>query len=127
MPPESTAALVPPTFGGGGVTHAEMGELLRVLGSGDPAVAVTLAMHSHLVAAQVWRHHHGIDAEPFLRKVAGGAIAISTGASDWVASNGTATKVDGGFLSTPARLPRVAARSVTCSSRASTGPTPSPR
>jgi alkylation response protein AidB-like acyl-CoA dehydrogenase len=93
----ATAALVPPTFGGSGATHAEMGEILRVLGAGDPAVAVTLAMHSHLVAAQVWRHHHGIDAEPFLRKIAGGAIAISTGASDWVASNGTATKVDGGF------------------------------
>jgi acyl-CoA dehydrogenase len=92
-----TAALVPSAFGGSGVTHAEMGEILRVLGAGDPAVAVTLAMHSHLVAAQVWRHHHGIDAEPFLRKVAAGAIAISTGASDWIASNGTAAKVEGGF------------------------------
>ncbi|HVM66640.1 MAG TPA: acyl-CoA dehydrogenase family protein [Acidimicrobiales bacterium] len=92
-----TAALVPRVFGGAGVTHAEMGEILRVLGASDPAVAVTLAMHSHLVAAQVWRHQHGIDAEPFLRKVAAGAIAISTGASDWIASNGTATKVEGGF------------------------------
>jgi acyl-CoA dehydrogenase len=74
-----------------------MGQILRLLGAGDPAVGVTLAMHSHLVAAQVWRHRHGIDAEAFLRKVASGAIAISTGASDWVASNGTATRVEGGF------------------------------
>ena len=100
-----TAALVPPTFGGAGATHAEMGEILRVLGAGDPAVAVTLAMHCHLVAAQVWRHQHGFDAEPFLRKVAGGAIAISTGASDWVASNGTATKVDGGFRVSARKAP----------------------
>ncbi len=92
-----TAALVPRDFGGAGATHADMGEILRVLGAHDPAVAVTLSMHAHLVAAQVWRHHHGLDAEAFLRKVAGGAIAISTGASDWVASNGTAVKVDGGF------------------------------
>jgi acyl-CoA dehydrogenase len=100
-----TAALVPPAFGGAGATHAEMGEMLRVLGAGDPAVAVTLAMHSHLVAAQVWRHHHGIDAEPFLRKIAGGAIAISTGASDWIGSNGRATRVDGGFRVTARKAP----------------------
>jgi acyl-CoA dehydrogenase len=101
----ATAALVPSAFGGAGATHAEMGEILRVLGAGDPAVAVTLAMHSHLVAAQVWRHHRGIDAEPFLRKIAAGAIAVSTGASDWIASNGTATKVDGGFRVSARKAP----------------------
>jgi alkylation response protein AidB-like acyl-CoA dehydrogenase len=92
-----TAALVPTEFGGGGVTHAEMGNILRVLGRHDPATAVTLSMHTHLVAAQVWRHKHGIDAEKVLRAVAGGAILVSTGASDWIPSNGTATKVDGGY------------------------------
>jgi alkylation response protein AidB-like acyl-CoA dehydrogenase len=100
-----TAALVPTAFGGAGATHAEMGEILRMLGAIDPAVAVTLAMHSHLVAAQVWRHHHGIDAEPFLRKIAAGAIAISTGASDWIASSGTARKVDGGFVVSARKAP----------------------
>lgn len=92
-----TAALVPHEFGGGGATHAEMGDILRHVGRHDPATAVTLSMHSHLVAAQVWRHYHGIDAEAVLRKVAGGAILVSTGASDWIPSNGTARKVDGGF------------------------------
>jgi len=92
-----TAALVPEEFGGGGASHADMGAVLRVLGRHDGPTAVTLSMHSHLVAAQVWRHHHGIDAEKVLRKVAEGAILISTGASDWVSSNGTARKVDGGF------------------------------
>lgn len=92
-----TAALVPTAFDGGGATHTETGAILRELGRHDPATAVTLSMHSHLVAAQVWRHHHGMDAEAVLRKVASGAILISTGASDWVGSSGHARKVDGGF------------------------------
>lgn len=93
-----TAALVPPEFGGGGASHADMGEILRTLARHDPSTAVTLSMHSHLAAAQVWRQRHGIDAEKVLRKVGEDrAILISTGASDWVSSNGTATKVDGGF------------------------------
>jgi acyl-CoA dehydrogenase len=100
-----TAALVPGEFGGAGMTHAEIGQILRVLGASDPAVGVTLAMHSHLVAAQVWRHRHGIDAGAFLRKVASGAIAISTGASDWVASNGTAARVAGGFRVSARKAP----------------------
>ncbi|MGB8858956.1 MAG: acyl-CoA dehydrogenase family protein, partial [Ilumatobacteraceae bacterium] len=93
-----TAALVPPEFGGGGASHTDMGDILRALGRHDPSTAVALSMHCHLVAAQVWRHRHGIDAEKVLRKVGDdGAILISTGASDWVASNGAATKVAGGF------------------------------
>lgn len=93
-----TSALAPAEFGGGGASHAEMGQILRELAQCDPAVAVTLSMHSHLVAAQVWRHKHGIDAEKVLRKVGDDrAILISTGASDWIPSNGTATKVEGGY------------------------------
>ncbi|MEV0709293.1 acyl-CoA dehydrogenase family protein [Nocardia aurea] len=91
------AALVPTEFGGGGATHREAGEILRELGRHDPATAVTFAMHSHLVATQVWRHKHGADATPVFRKVADGAILVSTGASDWVGSSGTAERVDGGY------------------------------
>ena len=93
-----TSALVPVEFGGGGASHADMGRILRELGRLDPATAVTLSMHSHLLAAQVWRHHHGLDAEKVFRKVVDDcAILVSTGASDWIGSNGTATRVDGGF------------------------------
>jgi acyl-CoA dehydrogenase len=93
-----TSALVPAEFGGGDASHAEMGQILRELGRLDPATAVTLSMHSHLLAAQVWRHHHGIDAEKIFRKVVDdGAILISTGASDWIGSNGTTRRVDGGY------------------------------
>lgn len=92
------SAMVPKEFGGGGATHEEMGQVLRQLGRFDPAAAVTLSMHTHIVATQVWRHHHGLDAEKLFRKVAGEqAMLISTGASDWVRSNGTARKVEGGF------------------------------
>jgi alkylation response protein AidB-like acyl-CoA dehydrogenase len=93
-----TSALVPEEFGGGGVTHSDLGAILRELGRYDGPTAVALAMHSHLVAAQVWRHKHGLDASAVLRKVGEGkAVLISTGASDWLASNGTAEKVDGGY------------------------------
>src|ERR1700728_4523435 len=101
-----TSALVPVEFGGGGVSHAEMGAVLRELGRYDPATAVTLSMHAHLVATQVWRHHHGMDAEKVLRKVADDhAILISTGASDWVGSNGSAERVDGGFKVSARKVP----------------------
>lgn len=92
-----TSALVPADLGGGGASHVEMGRILRVLGRFDPATAVTLSMHSHLVAAQVWRHNHGQDATAVFDKVVGGGFLISTGASDWVGSNGTAQRVDGGY------------------------------
>ncbi len=93
-----TSALVPAEFGGGGATYAEMGAILRELARHDPSTAVTLSMHSHLVAFQVWRHRHGMDAEAVFRKVVDGpAVLVSTGASDWMSSNGTAVKVDGGY------------------------------
>ncbi|MEV0248037.1 acyl-CoA dehydrogenase family protein [Nocardia sp. NPDC050712] len=92
-----TAALVPVEFGGGGATHAEMGAVLRELGRHDASTAVAFAMHSHLVATQVWRHHSGQDASAVFGKVAAGAILVSTGASDWVGSNGRAVRVEGGY------------------------------
>jgi acyl-CoA dehydrogenase len=55
-------------------------------------------MHAHLVATQVWRHRHGLDATKVFRKVVDDrAVLISTGASDWVASSGRARRVEGGF------------------------------
>lgn len=100
-----TRALVPVELGGGGASHADLGAALRALARIDPSAAVTLSMHSHLVAFQVWRHHHGQDATPVLGKVAAGAILVSTGASDWVGSNGTAEKVDGGYRVSARKAP----------------------
>jgi alkylation response protein AidB-like acyl-CoA dehydrogenase len=101
-----TGALVPSELGGGGASHAEMGQVLRELGRLDPSTAVSLSMHSHLVAAQVWRHKHGMDAEKILRRVAGDrAVLISTGASDWVGSNGSAQQVEGGYRVSARKTP----------------------
>ncbi|WP_245721787.1 acyl-CoA dehydrogenase family protein [Nocardia crassostreae] len=75
-------ALVPAEAGGGGASHRDIGDVLRELGRHDPSTAVAFAMHSHLVALQVWRHKHGMDASAVFEKVVGGAILASTGASD---------------------------------------------
>lgn len=100
------AALVPAHLGGGGATHTEAANILRELAKGDPAVAVTLSMHYHLVATQVWRLNHGQPAEGMLRRVAAeNLILISTGAHDWVNSYGHAEKVDGGFVVTAKKAP----------------------
>jgi alkylation response protein AidB-like acyl-CoA dehydrogenase len=100
-----TAALVPAALGGAGASHTDMGAILRTLARFDPAVALTLSMHAHLVAFQLWRHNHGMDASAVLSRVAGGALLVSTGASDWVSSNGRARKVDGGFRVTARKAP----------------------
>lgn len=92
-----TAAMVPTDFGGGGATHADMGAIIRSIAQADPSVAVTLSMHSHLLGAQIWRHNNGLDASAVFGKVVDGAFLVSTGASDWVDSSGTATAVDGGY------------------------------
>jgi len=56
-------------------------------------------MHSHLVAANLWKLKQGKPVEEGLSKVAQNqTILISTGAKDWLASNGTMTKTDGGYL-----------------------------
>jgi acyl-CoA dehydrogenase len=55
-------------------------------------------MHTHLVAAAVWRHRHGQPAEALLRKVAASELVlVSTGAGDWVDSSGNAERVEGGY------------------------------
>ena len=101
-----TAALVPAEAGGGGASHAEVGRLLRELARHDGATAVSLSMHTHLVAAQVWKHRHGVDVSAFFRKVvADRAVLISTGATDWIGSNGSARKVDGGWRVSARKAP----------------------
>jgi alkylation response protein AidB-like acyl-CoA dehydrogenase len=56
-------------------------------------------MHTHLLAATVWRFKHGaVAAEPLLRRIAAEElILVSSGGSDWLDGSGKAEKVDGGF------------------------------
>jgi alkylation response protein AidB-like acyl-CoA dehydrogenase len=102
------SAGVPAELGGGGASHAELCALLRELARHCGSTALALSMHTHLLAATVWRWRQGQPVEPLLRRIANDEIVlISTGASDWLESSGTAEKADGGY--------RVTARKIFCS------------
>jgi len=91
-------ALVPSELGGGGASHGEGCELLRELAHYCPSTALALSMHQHLVAATVWRHLHQMPGEALLRRVASEhLVLVSTGAGDWLQSNGEVERVEGGF------------------------------
>lgn len=90
--------LVPSDLGGGGATYAQTCDLLRRLGQHCASTALALSMHQHLVAATVFKHKKGQPGAALLEKVATHqAVLVSTGATDWVDSNGSARRVDGGY------------------------------
>lgn len=99
-------ALVPAEFGGGDADVETMCQVIRTLGAACGSTALAFAMHSHLVAVAAWRwKHQGAPTEGLLKRVAAeDLVLVSSGGSDWLASGGTATKVDGGFRVT-ARKP----------------------
>lgn len=98
------SALVPEPLGGGGAGHGEMCAFLRALARHCPSTALALSMHQHLVAAAVANDRAGRPGRALLEKVAGGeAVLVSTGANDWLESNGSARRVDGGFRVTAAK------------------------
>jgi alkylation response protein AidB-like acyl-CoA dehydrogenase len=91
------SAMIPEELGGGGRRHSEMCAFLRDLARHCSSTALACAMHQHLVAAQVWNHLHGRPA-PVLPKVsASELVLVSTGANDWLESNGSAERVVGGY------------------------------
>jgi alkylation response protein AidB-like acyl-CoA dehydrogenase len=92
------SAGVPSELGGGGASHAELSQMLREIAHHCGSTALALSMHTHLVAAAVWRHRHGQPAEALLRKVAAAELVlVSTGAGDWVDSTGHAERAEGGY------------------------------
>ena len=92
------SALVPSELGGGGASHGEVCQMLRELAHHCGSTALALSMHTHLVAAAVWRHKHGQPAEALLRKIAASELVlVSTGAGDWVDSVGKAERAPGGY------------------------------
>ena len=89
---------VPLELGGGGAPSSEVAETLRTLARYCPSTALALSMHTHLVCASVFKWTKGLPEEALLKRVvAEDLVLISTGAGDWIDSNGTVTKVDGGF------------------------------
>ena len=100
------SAGVPLELGGGGASHPELCEMLRVLAQYCGSTALALAMHSHQVAIPAWRwRHEGAPVEPFLRRVAAEElILVTSGGSDWLAGSGRAEKVDGGYRITARKV-----------------------
>ena len=96
---------VPAELGGVGSTHHQTCAAIRELGRHCGSSALALSMHTHLVAAAVWRHRHGQPGEKLLRAIAERElILVSTGATDWVDSNGTMERVDGGYRVTARKV-----------------------
>ncbi|MCK9496536.1 MAG: acyl-CoA/acyl-ACP dehydrogenase [Dehalococcoidia bacterium] len=92
------SAMIPESLGGGGATHSTVAAALRRLAWYDPSAALALSMHQHLIAAQVFNHLQGKPA-PVLSRVANDQVVlVSTGARDWLDSNGEVRRVDGGYV-----------------------------
>jgi alkylation response protein AidB-like acyl-CoA dehydrogenase len=92
------SAGVPAELGGGGATPAELCAFLRELGRHCGSTALALSMHTHLVCTTVWLWRQGAPVAPLLERIAGEQLVlVSTSASDWLDSNGTAERVDGGY------------------------------
>ena len=93
------SAAIPEEFGGGGASHREIADMLRTLAQSCGSTALALSMHQHLIAATIWKWRRGQGGEPLLKNVAEKQLVlVSTGAGDWLESNGTMTKTDGGYL-----------------------------
>jgi acyl-CoA dehydrogenase len=94
------SASIPESLGGGGASHAEVCAIVQELGKHCGSTALSFAMHSHPVMANVFKHRHGDDqATAALMKIAGAGLVIAgTGANDWLASNGEAIETGGGYV-----------------------------
>jgi len=92
------SAQVPTDLGGAGASHRDMCAFVRTLAHSCPSTALALSMHQHLVSAARKNHQDGKPGKALLDKVgAGELVLISTGANDWLDSNGAAVRVDGGY------------------------------
>ena len=93
------SAAIPEELGGGGASHREVSDMLRTLAQYCGSTALALSMHQHLIAATVWKYRRGQGGEALLKNVAEKQLVlVSTGARDWLESNGSTAKTDGGYL-----------------------------
>jgi len=93
------AAGIPKELGGGGASFSELCSIVRTIGRECGSTALSFAMHSHTVMANVYKYRRGDEtAANTLRKIAANGLVIATtGANDWLGSSGTAEKVEGGY------------------------------
>jgi alkylation response protein AidB-like acyl-CoA dehydrogenase len=99
------SAGVPADLGGGGASYPQLCALVRDIGFYCSSTGLALSMHSHLLAATIWRRRQGEPVEPLLKRIADEQIVlVSTGASDWLESSGRAERVDGGYRVTARKI-----------------------
>ncbi|MEH6583585.1 MAG: acyl-CoA dehydrogenase family protein [Halioglobus sp.] len=92
------SAMVPTELAGGGLGYRQMGLMLRELAGYHPSTALSCSMHQHIIAANLYKHLHGMPGQALLEKVASNELKlVSTGAGDWLASSGNMVRVDGGY------------------------------
>ena len=98
------SAGVPADLGAGG-RRTELCAMLREMARACGSTALALSMHTHLLAATVWRRRQGQPVEPLLKRiVAEQLVLVSTGASDWLdLRTGRARRGPGG----PGRCARI--------------------
>ena len=95
------AAAIPEELGGGGVSHSGMCDILRTLAQYCSSTALAHSMHQHLLAANIWKYRRGQGGAEMLKNVVvKQPVLVSTGARDWLESNGVMEKTEGGYLVT---------------------------
>jgi len=93
------SAAIPEELGGGGLGHESMCQIIRIIAHYCSSTALSFSMHQHIIAASVWKYKHQGAAADMLKNVAKHELVlISTGARDWLGSNGELKKTKGGYL-----------------------------
>ena len=91
--------LIPTELGGEGISHTEMCDIIRIIAQYCGSTALAFSMHQHLISAAVWKYKtQGIGAAMLQKVAENQLVLVSTGARDWLGSNGEMTKVEGGYL-----------------------------
>jgi acyl-CoA dehydrogenase len=94
------ALAVPRELGGMGATIGEVAAAQAEMARHCASTALAVSMHLHITLFGTWRYRREMPgAEALLRRVVDDRIVlVSTGGSDFTRPNGTARRVDGGYL-----------------------------
>ncbi|MBK8192217.1 MAG: acyl-CoA/acyl-ACP dehydrogenase [Lewinellaceae bacterium] len=93
------SAMIPVELDGGGMSHAKVCNIIRIIAHYCGSTALAFSMHQHLIAANVWKYKHKGEAAAMLQNVAKHQLVlVSTGARDWLESNGEMEKAENGYL-----------------------------
>ncbi|MCK0146533.1 acyl-CoA dehydrogenase family protein [Arenibacter sp. F26102] len=92
-------AMIPKELGGAGVSFTDMCAILVKIAQYCSSTALALSMHQHLLAVNIWKYKQEGTSEEFLKEVVDkNMVLVSTGARDWLDSNGTMRRTDNGYL-----------------------------